>query len=93
MSDVWRQCEGQVIDNRFRLQRYLGGTDDSAVFLTQLAGSPFTKSRHQIYSRRHQRRSSSSHFGAASYSSLILICSASWTSAAAALRTGIVSTS
>ncbi len=43
MSDVWRQCEGQVIENRFRLQRYLGGTDDSAVFLTQLAGSPSQK--------------------------------------------------
>ncbi len=43
MSDVWRQCEGQVIDNRFRLLRYLGGTDDSAVFLTQLAGSPSQK--------------------------------------------------
>jgi eukaryotic-like serine/threonine-protein kinase len=35
MSDFWRQCEGQVIDNRFRLRHYLGGTDDSAVFLTQ----------------------------------------------------------
>ena len=37
MSDIWNQCEGQVIDGRFRLQQYLGGTDDSAVFLTQLA--------------------------------------------------------
>jgi protein TonB len=37
MSDVWNQCEGQVIDNQFRLRQYLGGTDDSAVFLTQLA--------------------------------------------------------
>ena len=43
MSDVWNQCEGQVIDNKFRLQRYLGGTEDSAVFLTQLAGSPAQK--------------------------------------------------
>jgi len=43
MSDVWKQCEGQVIDNRFRLLRYLGGTDDSAVFLTHLAGSPSQK--------------------------------------------------
>jgi TonB family protein len=43
MSDFWKQCEGQVIDNRFRLLRYLGGTDDSAVFLTQLAGSPSQK--------------------------------------------------
>lgn len=38
MSDVWNQCEGQVIDNRFRLQQYLGGTDDSAVFRTQIDG-------------------------------------------------------
>jgi eukaryotic-like serine/threonine-protein kinase len=37
MSDIWNQCEGQVIGDRFRLQQYLGGTDDSAVFLTQLA--------------------------------------------------------
>jgi TonB family protein len=39
MSDVWMQCEGQVIDNRFRLRQFLGGTEDSAVFLTQL-GDP-----------------------------------------------------
>jgi TonB family protein len=37
MSDFWKQCEGQVIDNKFRLRRHLGGTEDSAVFLTQLA--------------------------------------------------------
>jgi TonB family protein len=36
MSEFWTQCEGQVIDNRLRLRQYLGGTDDSAVFLTQL---------------------------------------------------------
>ncbi|PYU49352.1 MAG: hypothetical protein DMG53_05455 [Acidobacteria bacterium] len=38
MSAIWQLCEGQVIDNRFRLRQYLGGSDDSAVFLTQLAG-------------------------------------------------------
>jgi TonB family protein len=38
MSDVWIQCEGQVVENRFRLQQYLGGTDDSAVFFTRLEG-------------------------------------------------------
>ncbi|HKV60644.1 MAG TPA: TonB family protein [Candidatus Acidoferrum sp.] len=37
MSDFWRLCEGQVIDNKFRLRRLLGSTDDTAVFLTQLA--------------------------------------------------------
>jgi TonB family protein len=36
MSDFWIQCEGQVIDNRFRLQQFLGGTDDSSVFLTRI---------------------------------------------------------
>jgi TonB family protein len=36
MSELWDQCEGQVIDNRFRLRQFLGGTDDSAVFLTTL---------------------------------------------------------
>jgi TonB family protein len=43
MSEVWQQCEGQVIENTGRLQQYLGGTEDSAVFLTQLAGSPSQK--------------------------------------------------
>ncbi len=43
MSDIWTQCEGQVIDNRFRLREYLGGTDDSAVFLTQLADPQFKR--------------------------------------------------
>jgi len=38
MSDFWKESVGQVIANRFRLRHYLGGTDDSAVFLTQLAG-------------------------------------------------------
>lgn len=38
MSDIWTQSEGKVIDNRFRLQQYLGGTDDSAVFLTRIDG-------------------------------------------------------
>jgi eukaryotic-like serine/threonine-protein kinase len=37
MSDFWKLCEGQVIDNKFRLRHLLGSTDDSAVFLTQLA--------------------------------------------------------
>jgi TonB family protein len=39
MSDLGKQCEGQAIDNRFPLKRYLGGTEDSAVFLTRL-GDP-----------------------------------------------------
>jgi serine/threonine-protein kinase len=38
MSVLWKQCQGQVINNTFPLQRYLGGSPDSGVFLTQLAG-------------------------------------------------------
>jgi TonB family protein len=43
MTDAWKQCEGQVIENNFPLQQYLGGTDYSAVFLTQLADPPAQK--------------------------------------------------
>lgn len=39
MSLSWKQCEGQVINNTFPLQQYLGGSSASAVFLTQLSGS------------------------------------------------------
>jgi TonB family protein len=37
LSDLWSQCEGQVIDNKFRLQQYLGGAEDTAVFRTKTA--------------------------------------------------------
>ncbi len=38
MSVSWKQYEGQVINNTFPLLRHLGGSDQSVVFLTQLAG-------------------------------------------------------
>jgi TonB family protein len=31
----WKQCEGQVVDGQFPLRQYLGGSDHSAVFLTE----------------------------------------------------------
>jgi TonB family protein len=37
MSNVWKKWEGQVADNQFPLQQFLGTTDHSAVFLTQMA--------------------------------------------------------
>ncbi len=41
MSETWKRWEGQVVDGRFPLLRYLGGSDRSAVFLTERsAGSP-----------------------------------------------------
>jgi len=43
MSFSWKQYEGQVINNAFPLQRYLGGSTESAVFLTQLAGPQSSK--------------------------------------------------
>lgn len=43
MSAAWKRCEGQVINNMFLLQQYLGGSDHSAVFLTQLSGPQSSK--------------------------------------------------
>lgn len=43
MSVSWKQCEGQVVNNTFLLQQYLGGSGDSAVFLTQLSGPQSSK--------------------------------------------------
>jgi TonB family protein len=35
MSESWKQCEGQLIDGKFPLRQYLGGSESSAVFLTE----------------------------------------------------------
>lgn len=41
MNETWRRWEGQIINGEFPLQRYLGGSNQSAVFLTQRgAGEP-----------------------------------------------------
>jgi TonB family protein len=37
MTEAWKQCEGQVVDGKFHLRQYLGGSDHSAVFLTEIA--------------------------------------------------------
>ncbi len=39
MSEMWKQWVGRTVDGRFPLQSYLGGSDHSAVFLTQGADS------------------------------------------------------
>lgn len=36
MSNHWKQWEGQIVDGRFPLLRYLGGSEQSAVFATQV---------------------------------------------------------
>jgi len=35
MTDAWEQWEGQVVDGKFHLRQYLGGCENSAVFLTE----------------------------------------------------------
>jgi len=35
MSESWKQWEGQIVNARFLLRRYLGGSEHSAVFLTE----------------------------------------------------------
>src|SRR6266849_2963932 len=35
MSESWKQWERQIVNSRFLLQRYLGGSEHSAVFLTE----------------------------------------------------------
>jgi TonB family protein len=40
MSESWKQWEGQVVDARFPLHRYLGGSEHSAVFLTERSAAP-----------------------------------------------------
>jgi TonB family protein len=37
MPEAWKQWEGQIIEGLFPLQKYLGGSDHSAVFLTERA--------------------------------------------------------
>src|SRR5947199_182256 len=38
MSEAWNQWEGCVVDDGFRLKKYLGGSEESAVFLTEDRG-------------------------------------------------------
>ena len=37
MSEAWTQWQGHVVNGKFSLRRYLGSSDRSAVFLTELA--------------------------------------------------------
>jgi TonB family protein len=37
MSDLWKQCEGETVDNQFPLLQFVANTNHSAVFLTKAA--------------------------------------------------------
>jgi len=39
MSETWKQWEGQLVDGKFPLRQYLGGSESSAVFLTERGGA------------------------------------------------------
>ncbi len=38
-TDLWKNWEGRVVDGRFPLRQWLGGSDHSAVFLTERSGA------------------------------------------------------
>ncbi len=38
MNEIWREWEGQVVDGKFPLQKYLGGSGHGIVFLTERTG-------------------------------------------------------
>lgn len=49
MSEASKQWEGQVVEGIFPLQQYLGGSDHSAVFLTQRAGAEPQKAAIKLF--------------------------------------------
>ncbi|HXQ25226.1 MAG TPA: protein kinase [Candidatus Acidoferrales bacterium] len=54
MTEAWKQWEGQVVDGKFHLRQYLGGTDDSAVFLTEHGGPEPQKAAIKLIPARSQ---------------------------------------
>ena len=54
MTEAWKQWEGQVADGKFHLRQYLGGTDDSAVFLTERGGPDPRKAAIKLIPARSQ---------------------------------------
>jgi len=38
--DTWKTWEGRVVEGKFPLRQWLGGSDHSAVFLTEMPGQP-----------------------------------------------------
>jgi serine/threonine protein kinase len=43
MADFWKRCEGRVIEQKYPLKQYLGGSPSSGVFLTGHSGTPAGK--------------------------------------------------
>ena len=49
MSEAAKQWEGQIVEGTFPLQQYLGGTDHSAVFLTEFGDGVPQKAAIKLY--------------------------------------------
>lgn len=43
MADFWKRCEGRMIEGKYPLQQFLGGTPSSGVFLTGRSSAPAEK--------------------------------------------------
>ena len=43
MADFWKRCQGRVIEQKYPLQQFLGGSPSSGVFLTARSGAPAEK--------------------------------------------------
>ncbi|MGB8494002.1 MAG: protein kinase [Candidatus Acidiferrum sp.] len=43
MADFWKRCEGRVIEQKYPLHQFLGGTPSSGVFLTSHSAAPAEK--------------------------------------------------
>lgn len=42
--ETWKSWQGRVVDGKYNLGQWLGGSDHSAVFVTEVPGSPVQKS-------------------------------------------------
>src|SRR3984957_9699156 len=50
LTDVWKQFEGRVVDGKFPLRQWLGGSELSAVFLTERSGNASQKAAIKLIS-------------------------------------------
>lgn len=50
LTDVWKKWEGRVVDGKFPLRQWLGGSEHSAVFLTERTGSGSPKAAIKLIS-------------------------------------------
>ena len=94
MAYSWKLWEGQIVDEKFPLHRFLGGSDHDAVFLTERPGPA---KRHVSRSSSFQQSSSASNNnsrpGKNLHSCHIVTCSESssmvsvnWTARACCMR-------